>query len=94
MSPIALVARVGIKAAMGYNPQWDKSKPGQRPVTRMGALSLLRRRLHDVKQKLAKRDKSRGKKKDDIEFGAEEVRGFGFPRDVLPHTVPLQDDVL
>ena len=68
----ALVARVGVKAAMGYNPQWDKSKPGQRPVTRMGALSLLRRKLHDVRLKVAKRKRARGRKKDDVEFSAEE----------------------
>jgi len=75
----ALVARVGLKGAMGFNPSRDKSKPGQRPGTRMGALSLLRKRLHAVRQKMEKYRKARGKKKDEITFDAEE----GVLRDVL-----------
>ncbi|HUV40109.1 MAG TPA: amidohydrolase family protein [Planctomycetota bacterium] len=68
----ALVARAGLKGAMGYNPSRDKTKPGQRPGTRMGALSLLRRRLHDVRVKMNQLRRARGKKKDDLTFNAEE----------------------
>jgi len=68
----ALIARAGIKGAMGYNPIRDKTKPGQRPLTRMGSLSLLRKSLHDVRVKVARRRKARGAKKDEITFSAEE----------------------
>lgn len=59
----ALVARSGIKAALGHNPRsthdWGRSP---RPFTRMGALSLLRKRLAEVRQKIeeAKRAKKSG----------------------------------
>lgn len=68
----ALVARAGLKGAMGYNPSRDRSEPGKRPFTRMGVLSLLRRKLHDVRTKMARRRKARGRKKDEITFNAEE----------------------
>jgi imidazolonepropionase-like amidohydrolase len=51
----ALVARAGIKAAIGYNPMSTRSWKGTRPYTRMGALSLLRGRLHDVREKMKKK---------------------------------------
>jgi len=75
----ALVSRAGIKGAMGYNPTSDKTKPGQRPLTRMGSLSLLRSRLHDVRLKIEKHRRARGRKKDDVAFSAEE----SVLRDVL-----------
>ena len=68
----ALVARAGLKGAMGYNPSRDRTEPGKRPFTRMGVLSLLRRKLHDVRTKMARRRKARGKKKEEITFNAEE----------------------
>ena len=68
----ALVARAGIKGAIGYNPTSDKTKPGTRPMTRMGSMALLRRKLDEVRQKLDKLRKARGKKKDEITFSAEE----------------------
>jgi imidazolonepropionase-like amidohydrolase len=62
----ALVARAGIKAALGHNPRSVAAPPhewkGTRPFTRMGALALLRRRLLEVRQKIeeAKRAKKSG----------------------------------
>src|SRR5512137_2315904 len=48
----ALVARAGIKAALGHNPRFVHDWKGTRPYTRMGALSLLRRKLFEVRQKV------------------------------------------
>ncbi|MBN2658083.1 MAG: amidohydrolase family protein [Spirochaetales bacterium] len=45
----ALIRRAGIKAAFGYNPMSVREWKGSRPYTRMGALSLLKRRFDDVK---------------------------------------------
>jgi len=50
----ALIARSGIKAAFGYNPMSTRDWKGARPYTRMGALSLLRARFAQVRDKLAK----------------------------------------
>ena len=58
----ALVARAGIKAALGHNPRSTHDWKGTRPWTRMGALSLLRKRLAEVRQKIeeTKRAKKSG----------------------------------
>ena len=58
----ALVARAGIKAALGHNPRSTHDWKGTRPFTRMGALALLRRRLAEVRQKIdeARRAKKSG----------------------------------
>ena len=50
----ALIARSGIKAAFGYNPMSTRDWKGTRPHTRMGALSILRARLSQVKDKMEK----------------------------------------
>lgn len=47
----ALMGRAGIKAAFGYNPMSVREWKGARPYTRMGALSILRKRFDDVKIK-------------------------------------------
>jgi len=49
----ALVGRAGVKAAFGYNPMSTTSWKGTRPNTRMGAVSLFRKRLDEVRNKLA-----------------------------------------
>jgi len=67
----ALIARAGIKAAFGYNPMSTRDWKGTRPHTRMGALSLLRARLAQVKAKLAKPRKG-GKGGNDTSLTAEE----------------------
>jgi imidazolonepropionase-like amidohydrolase len=57
----ALIARSGIKAAFGYNPMSTRDWKGTRPHTRMGALSILRARLAQVKHKMTgKRGKAAG----------------------------------
>jgi len=68
----ALFARSGVKAAFGYNPMSTVEWKGKRPSTRMGALAILRAKLDDVRTKLEKRKKARGKKRDEITFTAEE----------------------
>lgn len=57
-SSAALIARAGIKAAVGYNPMSWKEKKGTRPSTRMGELAVLRGRFRAVLQKL----RTKGKK--------------------------------
>jgi imidazolonepropionase-like amidohydrolase len=75
----ALFARAGVKAAFGYNPMSTGDWKGKRPSTRMGALAILRAKLDCVQQKIDKRDKAKGKKKDEVTFTAEEA----VLRDVL-----------
>jgi len=75
----ALVARAGVKAAFGYNPMSTVDWKGKRPSTRMGALAILRSRLTDVSQKMAKYKRAKGAKKQEITFTAEEA----VLRDVL-----------
>ncbi len=69
----ALIARAGVKAAFGYNPMSTFEWKGKRPSTRMGAVAILRGKLVDVRQKVEKRRKATGKKKDGITFTAEEA---------------------
>ncbi|MDY7036999.1 MAG: amidohydrolase family protein [Thermodesulfobacteriota bacterium] len=69
----ALVARSGIKAALGYNPISTQGWKGKRPSTRMGVISILRNRFHEVLQKAEQQRKAKGKKRDDIFFSAEDA---------------------
>jgi imidazolonepropionase-like amidohydrolase len=66
----ALVSRAGIKAALGYNPMSAKDWKGERPSTRMGAMSLLRGQLQEVRQKMESRRRAAGNKKEEILFSA------------------------
>lgn len=76
----ALIARAGLKAAFGYNVAVaTRNWKGTRPYTRMGALALLRKRLDEIRQKMDKLRKARGKARADIVFSAEEA----LLRDVL-----------
>jgi len=68
----ALVARAGLKAAFGYNPMSTGDWKGERPSTRMGALSILRARLDEVQQKVKRYLSARVKKKKEIIFSAAE----------------------
>ncbi len=68
----ALIARAGIKAALGYNPMSTREWKGSRPFTRMGALALLRQKLHDVNQKIEKKAKETEQTKEPVAFTAEE----------------------
>ncbi|MGC9395767.1 MAG: amidohydrolase family protein [Anaerolineae bacterium] len=66
----ALIRRAGIKAAFGYNPMSTREWKGTRPFTRMGALAILRAKLHDVRQKMAK---EKAKEDADVTYTAEEM---------------------
>ncbi len=69
----ALVARAGLKAAVGYNPMSTREWKGTRPNTRMGAMSILRGKLWAVRDKLDKRRKGRtAAKAADLELSAAE----------------------
>jgi imidazolonepropionase-like amidohydrolase len=65
----ALIRRAGIKAAFGYNPMHVREWKGTRPYTRMGALALLRAKLHDVRAKIA----DEAKEDADVKYSAEET---------------------
>ncbi|MGI6367037.1 MAG: amidohydrolase family protein [Anaerolineae bacterium] len=54
----ALIRRAGIKAAFGFNPMHVRDWKGVRPSTRMGAAAILRAKLHDVRQKMAREEAS------------------------------------
>ena len=71
-STAALIARAGIKAAFGYNPMSTKTWKGNRPTTRMGATAVLRSKLDEVRMKIQQYQKSKGAKKQEITFSAEE----------------------
>ncbi len=68
----ALIARAGVKAALGYNPMSTSNWKGTRPSTRMGELSILRKKLDEVRQKIRKHRKAKGQKKEEITFSVEE----------------------
>ena len=68
----ALIARSGIKAAIGYNPMSTRDWKGARPFTRMGALALLREKLYAINTKLDTAGKSRDKASHDEAFSREE----------------------
>ncbi len=91
----ALIARAGIKAAFGYNPMSTVEWKGKRPSTRMGALSILRSKLTDVSQKIAKHKRTKGAKKQEITFSAEEavLRDLLLRKQVLRVHVHKIDDI-
>jgi len=91
----ALVARAGIKAAFGYNPMSTVEWKGKRPSTRMGALAILRSKLTDVSQKIAKHKRTKGAKKQEITFTAEEavLRDLLLRKQVLRVHVHKIDDI-
>ena len=68
----ALIGRAGLKAAFGYNPRSTTDWKGQRPSTRMGAIAILRGRLAEVRQKIQKHRRARGREKEKITFTAED----------------------
>ncbi len=70
----AFIRRAGIKGAFGYNPMSTREWKGQRPYTRMGALAILRAKIHDVKNKMAKEQaKTDDEKGDEVTYSAEET---------------------
>ena len=85
----ALIARAGLKAAFGFNPMSTQRWKGERPSTRMGTLAMLRAKLDEVRQKVQKRRKATGKKKQEITFSAAEA----VLRDVLAGKLRLRAHV-
>ena len=85
----ALIARAGLKAAFGYNPMSTKDWKGERATTRMGSVGLLRKALYGVQQKVRRRRRARGAKKEEITFSAEEE----VLRDVLAGKTRLRAHV-
>ena len=85
----ALIDRAGLKAAFGYNPKSTSSWKGQRPTTRMGAISILRGRLAEVRMKVQKYRQARGSKKEEITFTAEDK----VLRDLLSGKIRLRAHV-
>ena len=75
----AFIRRSGIKAAFGYNPMYVREWKGQRPYTRMGALAMLRAKLHEVKAKMDKEAAASAgaetdpETKNDVAYTAEEA---------------------
>jgi imidazolonepropionase-like amidohydrolase len=82
----ALITRAGIKAAFGYNPMSTQTWKGTRPSTRMGALSILRAKLDEVKQKDKRYREAKGPKKKEVIFSAAE----SVLREVLSGKQPLR----
>ena len=71
-STAALIARAGVKAAFGFNPMSTKTWKGNRPNTRMGAAAVLRSKLDEVRLKIQQYQKTKGAKKQETTFSAEE----------------------
>ena len=72
-STVALVDRAGLKSAFGFNPMKTQTWKGRRPTTRMGAFSILRGKLDQVRLKVKKHRQAAERKKKDILFTAEEI---------------------
>ena len=98
----ALIARAGIKAAMGYNPMSTREWKGKRPFTRMGAIALLREKLYAVNAKLEKQAKEENKdagfsREDeillDILYGKEVLRVHVHKIDDIESTLRLVDEI-
>jgi len=85
----AFISRAGLKAAFGYNPMSTVSWKGKRPTTRMGAMSIFRSKLDEVRSKIEKYKMARGAKKTEIIFSAEEK----ILRDLLEGKIRLRTHV-
>lgn len=69
----AFIASAGVKAAFGYNTIAAHDWKGNRPSTRMGALSMLRMKLDEIRQKIDKYKTAKGKEKREITFTNEDA---------------------
>ena len=90
----AKIGRAGIKAAFGYNPMSVREWKGSRPYTRMGALSILRRRFDDVKIKNDKGEALTGDDRviQDLLDGREVLRVHVHKTDDIASLLRLTDD--
>lgn len=89
----ALFGRAGIKAAFGYNPMSVREWKGARPYTRMGALSILRKRFDDVNIKINKKEPLNGDDQVicDILEGRERLRVHVHKTDDIASLLRLTD---
>jgi imidazolonepropionase-like amidohydrolase len=90
----ALMGRAGIKAAFGFNPMFVRDWKGNRPHTRMGALSLLRKRFDDVKIKVAKEEPLTGDDQviEDLLQGREVLRVHVHKTDDIASLLRFSDE--
>ncbi len=89
----AYVSQPGIKAALGYNPRSTTSWKGDRPHTRMGALSILRNefiKARKAQELLAMKKKIRAELEPQTEALMEILDG----RQVLMVHVHKEDDIV
>jgi len=83
----ALIARAGVKAALGHNVALlSREYKGARPYTRMGALAMLRKRFDEVRQKMDKLRRAKGKARADAVLSEEDA----VLRDLLKGRVRLR----
>jgi imidazolonepropionase-like amidohydrolase len=68
----ALVKRIGMKSALGFNPRATTEWKGKRPTTRMGAVAMLREEFLKA-QKEQKLVSTRKKRKEEVEPFTEEI---------------------
>jgi imidazolonepropionase-like amidohydrolase len=95
----ALVARAGVKAALGYNPMSTRDWKGNRPWTRMGALSLLRTRLLQAQAKKGRKGARAAAELSaedalihDLLAGREQLRVHVHKADDIASLLRLQDE--
>jgi imidazolonepropionase-like amidohydrolase len=91
----ALFARAGVKAAFGFNPMSTQDWKGTRPSTRMGALSILRAKLDEIRGKMEKQRSAKGEKKKEVSFSAAEkvLKGLLDGKERLRAHVHKIDDI-
>lgn len=85
----AFIAPGGVKAAFGYNPMSTRTWKGNRPYTRMGALSLLRGALEATRSKLAEVEGDESK----LDASQRVFRDLLYRRDRLRVHVHKSDDI-
>ncbi len=89
----AMIGRAGIKAAFGYNPMSVRDWKGARPYTRMGALSILRRKFDEVRIKAGKEEALTGDEQvlKDLLDGKERLRVHVHKTDDIASLLRLAD---
>ncbi len=89
----ALISVPGIKTAMGFNPRSATDWKGNRPSTRMGAVSILRNELTKA-SKASRLLKKRRKTADEIEPQTEALMDILNGRQRLMVHVHKEDDIV
>ena len=93
----ALIARAGIKAALGFNTIVCDEWKGKRPTTRMGALAILREKLFTMVEKLKSTTTSTLTKEEEIYenilMGKEKLRVHAHKADDIESILRLVDEI-